>query len=150
MVRSRQLRHLVKTLAVVLSPIRSINRPCRGKSQPSLGKLAKREISLLGCIGRGEATAPTILAVTMLCQKYTRSTFRAEFRLADEATVLDTVFRPLCRGIGSVSHHSSPPSTSSTSSTSTSPASSLDSVLAAAAGSALTDASSPSSSDMKP
>ena len=147
MVRSRQLRHLVKTLAVVLSPIRSINRPCRGKSQPSLGKLAKREISLLGCIGRGEATAPTILAVTMLCQKYTRSTFRAEFRLADEATVLDTVFRPLCRGIGSVSHHSSPPSTSSTS---TSPASSLDSVLAAAAGSALTDASSRSSSDMKP
>ena len=147
MVRSRQLRHLVKTLAVVLSPIRSINRPCRGKSQPSLGKLAKREISLLGCIGRGEATAPTILAVTMLCQEYTRSTFRAEFRLTDEATVLDTVFRPLCRGIGSVSHHSSPPSTSSTS---TSPASSLDSVLAAAAGSALTDASSPSSSDMKP
>lgn len=147
MVRSRQLRHLVKTLAVVLSPIRSINRPCRGKSQPSLGKLAKREISLLGCIGRGEATAPTILAVTMLCQKYTRSTFRAEFRLADEATVLDTVFRPLCRGIGSVSHHSSPPSTSSTS---TSPASSLDSVLAAAAGSALTDTSSRSSSDMKP
>ena len=96
----------------------------------------------LGFIACGKTATPATLPVTVLCQENTRSTTRAEFRVANETTVLNAVFRPLGRGIRSISHHSSPPSAS--------PASSADSSSVATGESAEDDLSSPLSSEITP